>query len=282
MDDIGESVSTEANSNCLDQNTKYCFLDIDINDSRNAYKRACQFVEANNLKYGLSSSNITQLGGREMKSLKELHANDYEWSQKGSIRIRPQRHCRLVIELYFDSSPLACENFFHLCVGDRGKSKSGANIPLYYKGSKIHRYLPGFILQGGDISFGNGSGGESIWGKKFKDDSKGLKLKHDDIGIVSMGNSGKNSNTSQFFITLSNEGAPQCDKKHVVFGKIVHGLETLELIDNVHKSNLPNNEDMRGVSEEPSIPIYITECGEWIHGMPIDGFYNHDDSFISR
>merc|ERR1719198_179315 len=99
-----------------------------------------------------------------MKSLKGLYANDFEWSQKGSIRIRPQPHCRLVIELYFDSSPLACENFFHLCLGDKGKSKGGgANIPLHYKGSRIHRYLPGFILQGGDIIFGNGSGGESIW-----------------------------------------------------------------------------------------------------------------------
>ena len=297
---IETSQTSQQTSTCA---KKFCYLDIDVNDSRNAYKRACQFVESNNLKYGLSSNNIRNLGGREMKSLKELYTNDFEWSQKGSIRIRPQPHCRLIVELYFEHSPLACENFYHLCLGDKGKSKGGgANLSLHYRGSKIHRYIPNFIMQGGDIIFGNGSGGESIWNKKFKDDSKGLKLKHNDIGILSMGNSGKNSNTSQFFITLSTAGAPQCDKKHVIFGKIIHGVDTLTFIETIHHANLATsspegrggggNESESGENssssnsingnsngEAPSIPLYIMECGEWKLGMPVDGHYGPDDTF---
>ena len=81
--------------------------------------------------------------------------------------------------------------------------------------------------------FGNGSGGESIYnGKKFKDERAGLQLKHDCRGVVSMGNSGKNSNTSQFFITF--QAAPQCDGKHVVFGKVVSGFEVSSWWRHVH------------------------------------------------
>lgn len=84
--------------------------------------------------------------------------------------------------------------------------------------------VPKFIVQGGDFVFGNGSGGESIYnGKKFKDERAGLGMKHDKAGVLSMGNSGKNSNTSQFFITL--DKAPQCDGKHVVFGEVISGME---------------------------------------------------------
>lgn len=76
--------------------------------------------------------------------------------------------------------------------------------------------------------FGNGSGGESVFGgKKFKDERPGLQLKHDAKGVLSMGNSGKNSNTSQFFITF--QPAPTCDGKHVVFGKVVSGFEVSEI-----------------------------------------------------
>ena len=78
-------------------------------------------------------------------------------------------------------------------------------------------------MQTGDFVFGNGSGGESVYGKKFKDERPGLALKHDRRGVVSMGNSGKNSNTSQFFITFG--PSPQCDGKHVVFGEVVAGFE---------------------------------------------------------
>ena len=73
---------------------------------------------------------------------------------------------------------------------------------MHYVGCPFHRIVPGFVAQAGDISFGNGTGGESIWGKKFKDDQKGLKQKFSERGLIAMGNTGKNSNTSQFFFAL--------------------------------------------------------------------------------
>ena len=83
---------------------------------------------------------------------------------------------------------------------------------------------PGFVVQGGDFVFGNRSGGESVFGKRvFKDKKGGLALRHDGVGILSMGNSGKNSSSSRFFFTLA--PAPQCDGKHVFFGRVVSVME---------------------------------------------------------
>jgi peptidylprolyl isomerase len=142
------------------------------------------------------------------------------------------------VQLFWDVAPSACENFATLCgIHDHNNSKSGTNKspsapigasgkPLTYQNSGVHRVIPGFILQGGDFVIGNGSGGESIFGKKFKDERAGLALRHDAAGVLSMGNSGKNSNTSQFFITLA--AAPQCDGKHVIFGRVVSGWEVLD------------------------------------------------------
>ena len=95
---------------------------------------------------------------------------------------------------------------------------------------------------------GNGSGGESIYnGKKFKDERAGLQLKHE-RGTLSMGNSGKNSNSSQFFFPF--QAAPQCDGKHVVFGRIVSGLDVLDAAEKY------------GTTEgDPTAPICITDCG---------------------
>jgi hypothetical protein len=106
-------------------------------------------------------------------------------------------------------------------------------------------------LQGGDFVFGNGSGGESVFGNKktFKDERAGLILKHDRKGILSMGNSGKNSNSSQFFFTLS-DMTPQCDGKHVIFGQLVSGMNVLEAAEQYGTS-----------VGEPTVPITITDCG---------------------
>ena len=87
--------------------------------------------------------------------------------------------------------------------------------------------------------FGNGSGGESIFsGRKFKDERAGLGLKHDRRGILAMGNSGKNSNSSQWFITL--DAAPQCDNKHVVFGEVVSGWAVLQAVENLGTTVAPH------------------------------------------
>lgn len=253
----------------------YCYMDIDIGDNRASYKRCCKFVGQNSIKYGLSSTKVKELGGREKLSINELYLNDYNWSKEGKCIVNPQQCTRIVFELFTKEAPNAVENFQALCTGSKGKSKSNSTINLSYKGSKLHRYVPGFMIQGGDFIFGNGSGGESIWGKKFKDDPLGLKLKHNSKGILSMGNSGKNSNSSQFFITLG--PAPHCDKKHVVFGKILYGLEVLDLI----QDSIKNCSDLLQ-NEAPPIDLIITDCGIWTDGDPIQGYWNEDDVFVSN
>ena len=91
-----------------------------------------------------------------------------------------------MLELWPDVAPLACENFLTLITGAKGTSGSSGKR-LHYVGCPFHRIVPGFVAQAGDISFGNGTGGESIWGKKFKDDAKGLKEKFTKRGLLAMG-----------------------------------------------------------------------------------------------
>jgi cyclophilin family peptidyl-prolyl cis-trans isomerase len=105
------------------------------------------------------------------------------------------------VEIWPDIAPLACENFLALVTGEKGIS-GGSGKKLHYAGCPFHRIVPDFVAQAGDISFGNGTGGESIWGKKFNDDQKGLKQKFSERGLLAMGNTGKNANTSQFFFSL--------------------------------------------------------------------------------
>jgi peptidylprolyl isomerase len=128
---------------------------------------------------------------------------------------------RLVFELYADVVPRTAENFRALCTGERGRGSFGK--PLHFQGSPFHRIIAGFMVQGGDFTAGNGTGGESIYGKKFPDEN--FRLKHDRAGLLSMANSGPNSNGSQFFITLA--PTPHLNGKHVVFGHLVEGHKVL-------------------------------------------------------
>jgi hypothetical protein len=169
------------------------YLDLDVDGHQAAYLRCCAFVEATNLRYGWSSKVLSELGGSQRARIEESYASDFEWSSKGKIALDPAPHVRLVIQLYTDVAPNCCENFAALCAGDRGKAK-GSGDRLHYLHSRFHRMVPGSILQGGDFAHSNGSGGESIWGGRFKDEKAALKLKHNKRGIVSMGNTGVNSN----------------------------------------------------------------------------------------
>eukprot|EP01103_Thecamoeba_quadrilineata_P015272 TRINITY_DN476_c0_g1_i1.p1 TRINITY_DN476_c0_g1~~TRINITY_DN476_c0_g1_i1.p1 ORF type:complete len:208 (-),score=40.37 TRINITY_DN476_c0_g1_i1:25-648(-) len=188
--------------------------------------------------------------GRE--TLSELIKSDPSAQKEGPLRVippKPIRAGRLVIELFDDKCPKTAENFRGLASGEmKNRSSQPNKYSLHYANCKIHRVEKGFVCQGGDFVRGDGSGGESIWKKPFKDEPQGLKLKHDDVGVLSMANSGKNSNTSQFFITFGPQ--PKLDGKYVVFGKVVDGLDVLKKIEAVGSSS--------GV---PTETVVIADCG---------------------
>ncbi|KAJ8452990.1 hypothetical protein Cgig2_014753 [Carnegiea gigantea] len=130
-----------------------------------------------------------------------------------------QRLGRIVIGLFGKVVPKT--------VGEKGKGTSGK--PLHYKKTPFHRIIPGFMIQGGDIVHGDGKGGESVYGGAFPDESFKIKHSHAGVCVVSMVNSGPDSNGSQFFITTVK--ASWLDGEHVVFGKVIQGMDTVYAIE---------------------------------------------------
>ncbi|GIY43398.1 peptidyl-prolyl cis-trans isomerase D [Caerostris darwini] len=165
------------------------------------------------------------------------------------IKIGEEKVGRIIIELFKDITPKTAENFRALCTGEKGIGKFGK--PLHYKGSRFHRIIRRFMVQGGDFIKGNGQGSESIYGETFEDEN--FTLKHDQPGLLSMANSGLNSNGSQFFITTV--ATPHLDNKHVVFGKVKKGLGVVNEME-----NLITEEDV------PLEPCIIENCGEFEGG----------------
>ncbi|NXD73494.1 PPIC isomerase, partial [Eolophus roseicapillus] len=117
--------------------------------------------------------------------------------------------------------------FFDVKIGDRDIGRIVIGLGYGYKGSKFHRVIKDFMIQGGDFTAGDGSGGRSIYGEKFPDEN--FKLKHYGIGWVSMANSGPDTNASQFFISVTKPS--WLDGKHVVFGKVLDGMSVVHSIE---------------------------------------------------
>ncbi|KAG5478382.1 hypothetical protein LSCM4_04614 [Leishmania orientalis] len=155
---------------------------------------------------------------------------------------------RIVMELYADTVPKTAENFRALCTGEKGKGRSGK--PLHYKNSVFHRVIPNFMIQGGDFTRGNGTGGESIYGMTFRDESfSGKAGRHTGLGCLSMANAGPNTNGSQFFICTA--ATPWLDGKHVVFGRVVDGLDVVKKVERLGSS-----------SGKTRSRIVVSDCGE--------------------
>ncbi|KAK5133277.1 Peptidyl-prolyl cis-trans isomerase H [Meristemomyces frigidus] len=153
---------------------------------------------------------------------------------------------RITMELFADTVPRTAENFRQYCTGE---TKNHLGRPQGYKGSKFHRVIKDFMIQGGDFLNGDGTGSASIYGtKSFADEN--FKLKHDTPGLLSMANSGKDTNGSQFFITC----VPTAflNDKHVVFGKVVDGMDVVKKVENVRC----------GRDDKPNQEVAIAQCGE--------------------
>jgi peptidyl-prolyl isomerase D len=166
---------------------------------------------------------------------------------------------RLTFDLYDDVVPKTAENFKQLCIGDK---TNAAGVKLAYAGSGFHRCIKGFMLQGGDFTRGDGTGGESIYGEKFEDEN--FTLKHEKPMLLSMANAGGSTssqikvfvsdilgpgtNGSQFFITTV--PTPHLDGKHVVFGKVRSNKGLVRRIEALPTSN-----------DKPHEPVIISAAG---------------------
>lgn len=213
-----------------------------------------------------------------MKECKEVDPFEKRCWMDISIGGVPQG--RIVLQMFYDTTPKTCQNFMTLCEGTEKDEKTG--VQLAYKGSGFHRVIKNFMLQGGDFTNGDGTGGISIYGEKFEDENF-IKM-HTRPGLLSMANAGAGTNGSQFFITTVE--TPHLDGKHVVFGQVIKGMDLVREIENLETTN-----------DKPNTPCIIADCGtlkpgeddgvildpaDPYPGFPADMTEEHDNKAIAE
>lgn len=167
---------------------------------------------------------------------------DIEISNNNSVPTKG----RIILGLFGKVAPKTVENFRSLCLCDKGNGIVSGK-PLCYKGSKFHRIIPNFIIQGGDITDDNGVGGESIYGGYFEDET--FEVLHNKLYLLNMANKGPDTNGSQFFINTVKTS--WLDNKNVVFGVVLSGFEVVNQIDVVGSNG-----------GEPKVDVVIKSSGE--------------------
>lgn len=169
----------------------------------------------------------------------------FEISMANPINGKMTVEGRITMELFADAVPKTAENFRCLCTGE----KNAPGRKLHYKQTPFHRIIPGFMCQAGDTTRGNGTGGYSIYGEKFRDESFKGKAGRHFVGALSMANAGPNTNGSQFFLCTA--PCTHLNGQHVVFGKIVEGMD---VVRKVEKQGSP--------SGKTRVRVVISDCGE--------------------
>lgn len=162
------------------------------------------------------------------------------------INIGDESAGRIVMLLRGDVVPKTVENFRKLCIGFV-ETEGDSIEPVGYKNSIFHRVIPNFMCQGGDFTAHNGTGGRSIYGEKFEDEN--FDLEHTGEGVLSMANCGPGTNGSQFFLCTTKTS--HLDAKHVVFGKVVEGMDVVKKVEAVGSSD--------GATSKT---VTVVDCGE--------------------
>ena len=216
-----------------------------IKDQKKAYLSTQKGIFAKAFSSGLYSEKEDAKQDVEPEQLELPKYNPENPKVFMDIKIGDEEPKKVIFELFKDATPLTAENFRCLCTGE----KSTEEQELNFKGNKFHRIINNFMAQGGDITMGNGTGGYSIYGRKFDDEQ--VWIPHAEKGLLSMANSGPNTNGSQFFITFVETS--HLNGKHTVFGRVIKGWDVVKQMEDV------KTEDQ----DKPVKPVEIFDCGEY-------------------